>query len=67
MNILDENIPNEQRVLLAKWHMPFRQIGLETGRNGMKDTEIIPFLQTLRHPTFFTRDCLLYTSDAADE
>jgi hypothetical protein len=56
MNILDENIPDEQRVLLAKWRMPFRQIGIEMGRKGMKDTEIITLLQTLRHPTFFTRD-----------
>ncbi len=56
MNILDENIPDEQRVLLAKWRMPFRQIGFESGRKGLKDTEIIPFLQTLSHPTFFTRD-----------
>ncbi|MCX6029158.1 MAG: hypothetical protein NT169_07620 [Chloroflexi bacterium] len=56
MNILDENIPDEQRVLLVKWRMPFRQIGFESGRKGMKDTEIIPFLQTLGHPTFFTRD-----------
>jgi hypothetical protein len=56
MNVLDENILEEQRVLLLKWSVPFRQIGFEVGRKGMKDTEIIPFLHTLSHPTFFTRD-----------
>lgn len=36
--------------------MPFRQIGVELGRKGMSDEEIIPFLLRLARPTFFTRD-----------
>ena len=56
MNVLDENIPEEQRFLLAKWRVPFRQIGFELGQKGLKDPAIIPLLLTLPHPTFFTRD-----------
>ncbi len=56
MNILDENILEPQRLLLLKWGVPFRQIGFEIGRKGMKDAEIIPFLLSLNHPTFLTRD-----------
>jgi hypothetical protein len=56
MNILDENILEPQRQVLLKWGVSFRQIGFEVGRKGMKDTEIIPFLISLNHPTFFTLD-----------
>lgn len=56
MNILDENIPKPQRELLEGWRIKVRQIGVNVGRKGMLDEEIIPLLQTLRRPTFFTRD-----------
>lgn len=56
MNILDENIPIVQRSLLKSWRIPIRHIGYDIGRKGMKDEAIIPFLQTLGHPTFFTLD-----------
>ncbi len=56
MNILDENVLESQRQLLRKWHVPFRQIGYGLGRKGMDDDQIIPFLLTLRQPTFFTLD-----------
>jgi hypothetical protein len=56
MNILDENIPKPQRELLEGWRIKVRQIGVDVGRKGMLDEEIIPLLQTLRRPTFFTRD-----------
>ena len=56
MNILDENILEGQRQLLLRLRVPFRQIGYEVGRKGMTDDEIIPFLLTLRQPTFFTLD-----------
>jgi hypothetical protein len=54
--ILDENIIDGQRRLLNSWRIPVRQIGYETGRKGMKDREIIPFLLQLNQPTFITRD-----------
>lgn len=56
MNILDENIPKNQRLLLERWGFHVRQVGVNTGRRGMQDDEIIPFLQHQRRPTFFTRD-----------
>ncbi len=60
MNILDENILEGQRQLLLKWRIPFQQIGYEIGRKGMQDDEIVPFLLSLRHPTFFTIDRHFY-------
>jgi hypothetical protein len=41
MNILDENVLESQRQLLQKWRVPFRQIGYEVGRKGMKDDVIV--------------------------
>ena len=60
MNILDENILASQRQLLQAWHVRVHQIGVDLGRKGMKDDEIIPFLLTQRRPTFFTRDMGFY-------
>ena len=56
MNVLDENILESQRQLLRSWRIPVRQIGVELGRKGMADEEILPFLLKLSKPTFFTRD-----------
>jgi hypothetical protein len=56
VNVLDENILESQRQLLRGWNVPARQIGLDLGRKGMADEEILPFLLTLPRPTFFTRD-----------
>jgi hypothetical protein len=56
MNILDENVREDQRGLLQSWGIPIRQIGVDAGRKGMKDKEIIPFLHQLRDTAFFTRD-----------
>jgi hypothetical protein len=56
VNILDENILESQRQLLKSWSIPVRQIGIELGRKGMADEEILPFLLTLPNPTLFTRD-----------
>lgn len=60
MNILDENILKDQRQMLLNRHVPFRQIGYEVGRKGMKDDEITPFLLGLRRPTLFTLDLGFY-------
>jgi len=56
MIILDENFPDSQRQLLKGWRISFRQIAFESGREGMKDDEIIPLLHGLNRPTFFTLD-----------
>jgi hypothetical protein len=56
MNILDENIIASQRQRLRSWRIPVRQIGVDIDRKGFQDEEILPFLQHLHRPTFFTRD-----------
>ncbi len=60
MNILDENVREDQRGLLQRWEVPVHQLGVDVGRKGMKDEEIIPLLHTLRDTTFFTRDMGFY-------
>ena len=56
MNILDENVREDQYELLRHWGIPVRQIGVDAGRKGMLDEEIIPLLHSLRDTTFFSRD-----------
>jgi len=56
VNVLDENVPASQRQLLLSWRIRVRQIGVDAGRAGMQDDELIALLQQLRRPTFFTRD-----------
>ncbi len=63
MNILDENIPENQRQLLRSWRVPMRQIGYDVGRQGLKDSEIIPLLLQLRRATFFSLDSDFYKRD----
>jgi len=60
VNILDEQIPGEQRLLLKSWRIPVRHIGYDVGRKGLQDDEIIPLLHRLRRPTFFTLDLGFY-------
>ena len=60
MNVLDENIPDEQREILLHRRIAVRHIGRDIGWKGMKDDEIIPFLLRLHRPTFFTRDSDFY-------
>ena len=66
MNILDENIPIDQRQLLLSWRIRFRQIGHEIGRRGMQDGEIIPLLHRLEPSTFFTRDLGFFRRELCD-
>ena len=60
MIILDENILDGQRVRLEAWRLAPRQIGVNLGRKGLKDEEIIVLLRRQRNPTFFTRDTGFY-------
>jgi len=61
--ILDENILDGQRLLLDAWRLAARQIGVNLGRKGLKDEEILVLLRQHRDPTFFTRDADFYHSD----
>lgn len=56
MNLLDEQMRADQRALLSRWGIPFRQIGREIAPAGIQDADIIPWLQSLNRPTFFTHD-----------
>ena len=63
MIILDENILYGQRLLLEAWRLAARQVGVNLGRKGLKDEEIIVLLRQQRNPTFFTRDAGFYQRD----
>jgi hypothetical protein len=56
LNLLDENFPDDQRILLRAWRIPFREIGLHAGHFGVKDDNIFPLLHRRRQVTFFTQD-----------
>ncbi len=60
MNVLDENVPVEQRTILHTWGIAVRQIGYDIGRLSMADDEIISLLHQLRRSTFFTLDLDFY-------
>ena len=60
MIILDENILEGQRLLLEAWNISVRQVGLDFGRKGLKDEQIVVLLRRLRHPTFVSRDLGFY-------
>jgi hypothetical protein len=61
--VLDENVPASQRQLLQGWRMRPRQVGVDVGRRGLPDSDIIKLLLRLRRPTLFTRDDDFYTPD----
>jgi len=56
VNLLDENFPDDQALLLRAARVPVRRIGHEVARLGAKDSEIVPVLHRLRRVTFFTQD-----------
>ena len=63
MIVLDENILDGQRLLLESWKIAPRQVGLDIGRKGLKDEEIVVLLRRSRQPTFITRDLGFYASE----
>jgi hypothetical protein len=56
VNILDENIIENQCLMVRRWRIRFRQIGVDFGQAGMQEKEIIRLLHDNRGATFFTRD-----------
>ncbi len=56
MNLLDENFPDDQRLLLEKWGIHVRQVGRGIAEVGTADDAIIPLLHRLKNVTFFTHD-----------
>ena len=60
MILIDENIPEDQRLSLHRWKINVRQIGHDIGRKGLEDDEILSMLQNMKGPTLFTRDLGFY-------
>ena len=56
MNILDENVPLEQRDLLRAWGVRCRVIGQDIAQLSLGDDDILALLHHLKQPTLFTRD-----------
>jgi hypothetical protein len=62
--VLDENIVEDEAILLRDSLAGVRQIGVDIGRKGMQDDEVIPFLHSLKRVTFITRDRRFFTRDS---
>jgi hypothetical protein len=56
MLVLDENLPAAQRLLLLRWRIHFRVVGLDLAAWGTDDENLIPALRRLPQPTFFSLD-----------
>ncbi len=67
MNLLDENIPLEQRDLLQARGVPCRAIGQDIAQLSIGDDNILVLLHRLKHPTLFTRDVDFFHRDLAHE
>ena len=60
MIVLDENIPEAQRLQLRAWRIPAKQIGVDWGHKGLQDHQIVVALRELRGPVFVSRDLGFY-------
>jgi hypothetical protein len=56
VNVLDENIPLDQRDLLRAWGIRCRMIGHDIARVSIGDDNILAMLHQLKQPILFTRD-----------
>jgi len=56
MNLLDENIPLEQRDILEARGIRCRSVGPDIAKLGIGDDNLVALLHRLKQPTFFTRD-----------
>jgi hypothetical protein len=65
MLVLDENLPAEQRLLLRRWRIRFRVVGVDVAAWGTDDYNLLPLLHRLAQPTFFTLDGDFYRADWA--
>jgi hypothetical protein len=63
MLVLDENLPASQQLLLRKWRIRFRAVGLDVALPGTQDENLIPALHRLPQPTFFSLDGDFYRRD----
>ncbi len=63
MLLLDENLPEGQRLLLREWRLHFRTVGVELASSGALDENLIVLLHRLPQPTFFSLDRHFYRAD----
>jgi hypothetical protein len=63
--VLDENLPAGQRRLLRSWRIPLRVIGVDVATWGTDDAALLPVLQHLPQPTFFSLDKDFYRPEWA--
>jgi len=63
MFLLDENLPEGQRRLLREWRVRFRVVGIDIGRTGTQDENLIPVLHRLPQATFFSLDHFFFRQD----
>ena len=56
MNLLDENIPLDQRDLLRAGGIHCRVVGQDIAQLSLGDDNILVLLHHLKQPAFFTRD-----------
>jgi uncharacterized protein YbjT (DUF2867 family) len=61
--LLDENTLASQRARLAAARHGVRKVGVDWGRSGMSDEQILVELRGMRRVTFVTRDAGLYRQD----
>jgi len=58
--LLDENTDRGQFEALQSKHIPVRKVGVNWGRSGMSDGDILSKLRGSRQITFFTTDAGFY-------
>jgi len=58
--LVDENTRVDQRKILIARRLPVRQVGVDWGRKGMSDEEIVTALHASRRVTLLTRDSDFY-------
>lgn len=63
MNLLDENIPLEQRDILLARGIRCRVVGQHIARLSIGDDNLLSLLHRLKQPTLFTRDKDFFTRD----
>lgn len=56
MLLLDENITSAAEEQLRRWRIPARAITEHFALKGTSDSDLVPILHRLAHPTFFTHD-----------
>lgn len=60
MTLFDEDILESQRLEMNSSGIPVRQVGVDWGRKGMSDDDILAELRRSKRVTFLTQDLALY-------